>query len=283
VKPIPIRSIHASSREPVFSDTFIIRDVRKLMGGKDMVQELHRHDFFFILALQKGKGNHTIDFTSYRVANHSVIFMRPGQVHEHTLKAGSAGFLIEFKPDFYPANITSQQLLRRAGAINFYRPGAASFARLFSSLVSIESEYTGQQEKYLDVIKANLDIFFVELVRSNNNPMADAAMYQQGQLDKFSALIETHVATEKQPSFYADALNLSLYQLNAIARAVAGKTSSEMITDYILLESRRYLLATTNQVTQIAYHLGYDDVSYFIRFFKKHTGHSPEAFRNKFR
>ena len=27
---------------------------------------------------------------------------------------------------------------------------------------------------------------------------------------------------------------------------------------------------------------GYEDVSFFIRFFKKHTGFSPEAFRHKF-
>jgi AraC-like DNA-binding protein len=75
-------------------------------------------------------------------------------------------------------------------------------------------------------------------------------------------------------------LNLSSYQLNAIVRATLGKTCSELIIEYILLESKRYLLATSHQVTQIAYHLGYEDVSYFIRFFKKHTGYSPEAFRN---
>ncbi|HEX8279287.1 MAG TPA: helix-turn-helix domain-containing protein [Segetibacter sp.] len=36
-------------------------------------------------------------------------------------------------------------------------------------------------------------------------------------------------------------------------------------------------------MNQIADHLGYEDVSYFIRFFKKHTGYSPEAFRYNYR
>jgi AraC family transcriptional activator of pobA len=51
----------------------------------------------------------------------------------------------------------------------------------------------------------------------------------------------------------------------------------------VILEAKRCLLATSNQVNQTAYRLGYEDVSYFIRFFKKQTGYSPEAFRNSFR
>ncbi|HRW99910.1 MAG TPA: AraC family transcriptional regulator [Cyclobacteriaceae bacterium] len=51
----------------------------------------------------------------------------------------------------------------------------------------------------------------------------------------------------------------------------------------MLLEAKRYLLATSNQVNQIAFQLGYEDVSYFIRFFKKLTGNTPEAFRKNFR
>jgi len=43
---IPIRHIHATLKEPGFSESFSIRDVHGLLEGKDMDQELHRHDFF---------------------------------------------------------------------------------------------------------------------------------------------------------------------------------------------------------------------------------------------
>lgn len=56
-----------------------------------------------------------------------------------------------------------------------------------------------------------------------------------------------------------------------------------MINEQIVLEAKRYLLATPNQVKEVANHLGYEDVSYFVRFFKKHTGHTPEAFRKNFK
>ncbi|WP_430413034.1 helix-turn-helix domain-containing protein [Kordia sp.] len=42
-------------------------------------------------------------------------------------------------------------------------------------------------------------------------------------------------------------------------------------------------IGTNNQIKQIAFYLGYEDTSYFIRFFKKHTGLSPNVYRNKFK
>lgn len=70
-----------------------------------------------------------------------------------------------------------------------------------------------------------------------------------------------------------------MYQLNSIAKSMLGKTCSALINAHMILEAKRNLLATANQINQIASHLGYEDVSYFIRFFKKHTGYSPEQFR----
>ena len=81
----------------------------------------------------------------------------------------------------------------------------------------------------------------------------------------------------------SDLLRLSSYQLNAITKASVGKTVSDLINEQIILEAKRYLLATPYQIKDVADHLGYEDVSYFIRFFKKHTGNSPEAFRKNFK
>jgi AraC-like DNA-binding protein len=76
-------------------------------------------------------------------------------------------------------------------------------------------------------------------------------------------------------------MNLSHYQLNEITKVTVGKTASELINEHIILEAKRYLLATSNQIKDIADHLGYEDVSYFIRFFKKQSGYSPESFRHR--
>jgi AraC family transcriptional activator of pobA len=284
MKNIPVRYIPTSSKEPNISDGFNIRKIEDLSEGKDMTQELHRHDFFYILALEKGAGDHEIDFTPYKVRDNSIFFMRPGQVHQLALGAGSIGYLLGFNSDFYYHDKVSNQVLRKASNVNFYQLDANRIKKLFFVLTYIFQEYSEKQEGYKEVIKANLDILFIELVRQQDSIFSDhASPYSHERLQEFLELLEKHIHHKKQVSQYADMLNLSVYQLNAITKATLGKTCSEVMTEYIILESKRYLLATSNQITQIAYQLGYDDVSYFIRFFKKQTGTSPEVFRSNFK
>lgn len=275
---IPIRHIHGTQKEQDFSESFSIRDIGALLAGKDMVQELHRHSFFYILVLEKGTGNHDIDFTPYTVCDNAVFFLRPGQVHQLVLKAECTGYLIQFRDDF------SNPLLRKAGKINHYQLSANRFSKLLTILTYISQEYEEKQEGYWEVIKANMNIFSIELARQySSDPSGNVSLYMQERLEELLALLETYVFNHKPVSEYAAMMNLSMYQLNAITRETLGKTCSELINEHIILEAKRYLLATSNQINQIADHLGYEDVSYFIRFFKKHTGRSPETFRYNFR
>lgn len=76
MKTIPIR--HIKSEKHV-APNFRIRTVEALLSGADMVQELHRHNFYFVLALRKGKGTHEIDFVPYKVEDNCFFIIRPGQ------------------------------------------------------------------------------------------------------------------------------------------------------------------------------------------------------------
>lgn len=281
---IPIRQITPSPVEPKISQTFRIREVRKILGGKDMFQDTHRHNFFFVLALKNGLGKHTIDFVSYEVRNNCIFVMRPGQVHQLELRAGSEGYLMEFNLEFYHLNERgTSKILRKATTANLCEVSDSAFDKLDLILQYIHQEYQDAKEGYNEVIRAQLDVFFIEFVRNRKQNKADERSeyaYEQERYDEFMHLIETNVATKKQVTEYAEMLNISGYQLSAITKNLLGKTPSDVIKEYIILEAKRYLLATTDQVNQIAWNLGYEDPSYFIRFFKKHTGFSPDVFRS---
>jgi AraC family transcriptional regulator, transcriptional activator of pobA len=280
---IPVRKIDKPKHEPPFAGNFGIRKIEDVMAGSDMIQELHRHDYFFVLALRKGKGDHVIDFTPYKIHDHSLFFMCPGQVHRLKLNKGARGFIMEFTTDFYnPHDKPSRLLLRSVGNRNHCQMDASDFNPLLSILNSMLLEHTEKREQYFEAIRANLRLFLIELVRQRKTTPGNSEkrdQHAQERIAELRELLETNVPKHKQVSDYADMMNLSTYQLNAITKSAAGKTCSDVIDEYIILEAKRYLLATTNQVNQIAWHLGYEDASYFIRFFKKHTGHSPEAFR----
>jgi AraC family transcriptional regulator, transcriptional activator of pobA len=283
---ILIRHINTPPLVQDFTENFRIRDVEKLTDDQDLVQEIHRHDFFFILALKKGEGEHIIDFATYKINDYSIFFMRPGQVHRINLQQGSTGFLVQFKKDFYyPNDNELRMIFLKASAQKICQLDAGKFEQINYILTYIFHEYKNKKERYKDVIKANLGILFIELVRhrrKNKSTAENKTPFYQDRLDEFLELLETHISSHKQVSQYAEMLNLSQYQLNAILKSNLGITCTDLINEHIILESKRYLLSTSNQVKEIAYHLGYDDPSYFIRFFKKHTGLSPEAFRQNF-
>jgi AraC family transcriptional activator of pobA len=282
VENIPIRHISEQS-EPKLLGSFIIREIAPVLLDKDMVQELHRHDFYYVLIVKNGTGHHEIDFINYEIKNHTVFMMRPGQVHYLCLKADSTGYLIQFKKDFlYSHNSASQDHLTKLIQYNVYNLEEEGFGKIESVLLDALKEYTYKAKGYQEVLKANLSIFLIELLRQRRDkvvPLMRGNTYAQEKLEQFLELVEKKSSTHKQVSQYASLLNLSSYQLSAITKTILNKTPSEIINNYIILEAKRQLLATSKQVSQIAYHLGYDDASYFSRFFKKHTHFSPEAFR----
>ena len=257
-----------------------------MLGGTDVVQALHRHDHYFLLVLTTGEGMHECDFRPHALEPHTIYSMRPGQVHRLELKVGSTGYILQFKADFLAtAEQGARLVLRRAGHIEVFRTDAERYGELLVLLDRIARAHAAQQQGHLHIVRAYLSAFLADLVLQAPSiaPVSEAKGYTQERLEELLELIETHVHDTKEVAAYAERMHLSVFQLNAIAKAGAGRTCSELITDQIILEAKRYLLATTDQVTQVADRLGYEDPSYFIRFFKKHTGHTPEGFRQKSR
>ncbi len=283
MKKIPVRHI----KDSFFLDRFSIRAIESLVAEGDLIHELHRHDFYFVLFIKNGTGEHEIDFIKYEVDNYSVFFIRPGQVHQLKLGKGSTGFMLQFTSDFYaPRENPASVVLRKVSNKSHCHLSTERFEKVALLLQAIFQEFTQKQDRYKEVVKASLDILFIELVRqsSNLNKIANAAkIYTQERLEELQELLEKNIHTKKQVSEYAEMLSITPYQLNAITKALLQKTGSELINEHIILEAKRMLIGTGNQVNLVADMLGYDDPSYFIRFFKKQTGLTPEAFRQNFK
>ncbi|HRG83534.1 MAG TPA: AraC family transcriptional regulator [Chitinophagaceae bacterium] len=284
---IPVRQIKAALTEPSLSGSFNIRNIRPLLKQADMKQPLHRHEYYFILFLEKGKGEHIIDFEKYTIRSRTVFIMRPGQVHQLDLKKGSQGYLLEFDLRFYsPKDESLKRFFRQALYKSCCIPSAKGFQELNSILQKINKEYQLCEKGFTEMIRSGLDMFFISLAREskkqelNKEPVQD---YYQEKLEELLSLLEKNLTKEKKVAAYARLMHLSVFQLNHITRNTLGKTCSAVINDMVILEAKRQLLATHQRINQIAASLGYEDSSYFIRFFRKLSGYPPDVFRQKFR
>jgi AraC-like DNA-binding protein len=98
-------------------------------------------------------------------------------------------------------------------------------------------------------------------------------------LFQFQELIEQNFLKLKLPKEYAEILNLTPNYLNSLCKKVSGKSAGELIRQRVLLEAKRLLAHTSLTVSEIAFQLGFEDNSYFGRFFTKYTGSTPASFR----
>ncbi|MFD2033965.1 helix-turn-helix domain-containing protein [Belliella marina] len=96
---------------------------------------------------------------------------------------------------------------------------------------------------------------------------------------KFRTLIARHFIESKEVSFYATQLHITPKYLSEVLVETTGKTAKELINEHIILETKSLLKQTAMTVSEIAYWLGYEEDSYFVRFFKKNTGKTPLAYR----
>jgi AraC-like DNA-binding protein len=101
--------------------------------------------------------------------------------------------------------------------------------------------------------------------------------------NRFKSLLAEEARTIKSPASYADRLNVSASYLNEVIKKKTGFPVSYWIQQEVILEAKRLLYYTQLNVKEIAHTLGYEDHSYFSRLFRKTTGNSAIAFRDRYR
>lgn len=97
----------------------------------------------------------------------------------------------------------------------------------------------------------------------------------------FSRLIESHYREHLPLAEYARLVGLSATHLNYLCREFHGCSALSVLHQRLMLEARRNLQYTTMTITQLSDYLGFTDVTYFSRFFRRYSGVSPKTFRSE--
>ena len=133
-----------------------------------------------------------------------------------------------------------------------------------------------------EILRGFLKIFLIYLTRQFEG--ADPHPQQPRNIElakKFLSLLEKQFASKKMVADYADQLAVTPNYLNEVIKKVSGFPASHHIQQRIVLEAKRQAAYSDISMKEIAWHLGFDDVAHFSKFFKNVSGSSFSDFRKE--
>ena len=283
MKKYPIYSIQRFNCNAVNS-YFYINTFKNHLVDHSFVEEPHRHNSYVLVLFTNGSGTHDIDFDTFGIQSGSMFFLQPGQMHHWSLSDDIDGFVVFYSQEMY--NLYFRQKTIDAYPFYYSLGNSPEMVLDTKEIKDIEpyfynmlAEYQGNKVMKQDKIINLLDSIHIEIARKYNETHVLEKHSYNVKIRDFNTLLENHFLAEKTPSFYASQLHITLKHLNRICNETLKKTTTQVITDRIILEAKRMLMDKKSTVSEIASALGFDDYSYFVRLFKKNAGMTPTAFR----
>jgi AraC family transcriptional regulator, transcriptional activator of pobA len=284
---LPVYSLHAFSAPERNTQLFQVEifDARRHFA----VKYPHRHDFFEVLYLAKGSGFHVIDSNKYEIVPPCVFFMSPGQAHKLELSNDIEGFIFIFTPEFYLIDRTNQNRLIEFPfffTIKQTNPPLKlknlSDIRFIENLFERAIQHVAKPQYSTEILRGILHLI---LVTCETLYQVDDQLTNKGKghlmVKRFYQLIEEQYHQNLTVQQYANLLAVTANHLTQTLKQLTGRTSAEIIQSKQILEIKRLLVHTNMNVTEIATAMGFDDPSYFSKFFKRETGKTPLAYRTE--
>lgn len=279
----PIYSIQRFHCNDV-NDDFYINTFKNHLVDHSFVEEPHRHNSYVLVLFTAGSGTHDVDFDTFDIQPGSMFFLQPGQIHYWNLSEDIDGYVVFYSQEMYNLYFRQKSIeafpfyssLGNSPEMIFEAEELKAIAFYFSRMLE---EYQGNKIMRKDKILNLLDSIHIEIARKYQEQYVLETHSYNVKIKEFNALLELHFWIEKAPSFYASQLHITLKHLNRICNEILKKTTTQVITGRIILEAKRMLMDKKRTVNEIATDLGFDDYSYFVRLFKKHTGITPTVFR----
>ncbi|HML65109.1 MAG TPA: AraC family transcriptional regulator [Dysgonomonas sp.] len=226
------------------------------------------------------------DFVEYKADRDTLFFFNIGQ--QFQLGNNTKGELVYFNPEFYCIAFHDKELTCDGVLFNnvFETPSIAlsldesiSFRKVIDE---IKRELNTEDHWTEEMARTKLKELIITASRSwleRSSDQKGLGTTEDELSRKFSQLVETNYQKNHSVADYAELLFISPKTLNRKIVREKGISPNIIIKNRIILQAKRLLVNTDLTVKEIAAQLGYEDQSYFVRFFKIHTGKTPIEFK----
>lgn len=247
----------------------------------------HFLTYYDITLIQDGQGSLLLDNNVVNIQKNRIICSSPMQIRQWKINAMPKGLVLIFEDEFLSTFFNDAEFVKR---LNFFHTIAtepilsltdSKNSYIENLLLNIEKEILHFNNRNKHILRALLYQALAWLDREytkhkNINTVAD----NNNTVLRFKNLVSEFYTQKHSVNFYAEKLNISPGYLNDLIKREINISAKQFIQNRVILEAKRLLRNTPLSISEIAWKLNFNDVSYFIRAFKNKTGLTPKLYRN---
>jgi AraC family transcriptional activator of pobA len=268
----------------------LLVDIGRIEVLKNYVlgSKLHYITFYEVLVITDGKGTFSLDDKTVDFQKGTVVVTLPNQIRRWHVSMPVRGYCFFFEGEFLNNHFRDEVFLNRFTIFDYSRPfihtqlTAGILEKCLGALEQVEEEF--------ELLNGDSSHIFRSLLYYAISLIDHSYKVQYGieKLDihpivyRFKKLLNSRFKEWHTVSDYAESLSISHNHLNSLCKNHLSKTALEILHERLLLEAKRDILFSSSTVGEVAYRLGYKDVSNFNRFFKKQSGCTPKQYKLRF-
>jgi AraC-like DNA-binding protein len=256
--------------------------------SKSELSRPERIDFYILMYVIAGTGVHTVDFVTYNLEKGTLVVVRPGQLQQWQEDGDYSAILLLVEPTALPYwdELSS---IREKGILSLLDwethsvlPAdlSASVAGGLQQLDNDLNDFDGS-ELEISLIRHELFAILLRIARWQKSMLKSGEVHQLVTYRLFLHELEDSFRKAHSLKYYAKRLGYSPATISRACLAAEGRSAKIVIDRRIALEGKRMLFHSTLSVTEIAYELGFSELTNFITFFKRLVGMTPIKFRQQ--
>ena len=249
-----------------------------------------------ILICRKGRAVLNVNYKDWELYEGAVITVFPNDVVElkeiHTNEGQENSSLFEVEVLKYNASLLREASLQLEQTVysslreDRCRQDTPVVTNIINAMFNLLRVYFDQSECTCisQLVLCQLKAFFIgfhEFLQRNPQYRPDEVKsYRVRELfNRFMMLMERDFKLSRDVNYYASLMNISPKYLTNIVRQVTGHTPKVIIDQYVILQVKMQLRRTSQSIKELAWEYHFADASFFCRYFKKHTGQTPQEVR----
>lgn len=250
---------------------------------------------FYMIGLKKLKSGVILyGRTKYDHDNGCMFFIKPRQVIEFkNVEYDEEAFIIFIHEDFLMGHPLHTEI-SKYGFFDYETNEALHLSPKEEHIIwdlydKLESEYGTNTDEYSrEILLTHIDSILKYSQRFYKRQFINRMEISKGTVSKFDDALLAYFDSGLLPeqglpsvNLLASKLNMSPRYLSDTLKRETGKTAIELIHTYLIREAKNKLKTDGQRVSETAYELGFENLSYFSKLFKKETGITPNQYKKQ--